>query len=530
MRPIVPCHSCMQGPAAKVASKMLKPVLAGAPFVITGSKDLARKLSQLHIPKHDRVWIVSADIVAFYPNIPLEKCLDLTLQIFKEWNQKHGVYTLEEVLLFRRCLRAANMDLVTEFNGTTYQQVRGLAMGVACSPDVANLYGAIFESDKVTEMKKSGSLHFFGRYIDDLLAVVTAPTKEAALAFCQQIKYEDVELTWDVSDRHMPFLDLFVYIDPVTNQIEHTPYRKARNHLERIPFASHHPMDVKRGTFLGEMSRLATLSSKFLHYSDACKELIALYYARGYPKRLIDHWLRENIQLRWAKRLDEPRETADTVFALKTTFNPIWSEFDVHALQTTIYDHWADYLRTVDWYEAPDDVDMTIDTVESRAASPEGGPLAGPSGGSVPAEAQNDPADTTDRSTLSALQPHLSSDAVLRFYGRGPYAPKPKNVPVPVVADELGPSNVPEPSPPPAIVSSDDPVRLRWQPLKGRLFGRETVPLLDIRRTDIVDRKLLVSRRRTTNLFDLTAQWKKAVLQEFVDREDPISAYVNTWS
>src|SRR6202043_4037512 len=37
-RPIVPCHSCVQEPAAKVVSKYFKLLLAGFPTVIQGSK------------------------------------------------------------------------------------------------------------------------------------------------------------------------------------------------------------------------------------------------------------------------------------------------------------------------------------------------------------------------------------------------------------------------------------------------------------------------------------------------------------
>ena len=55
------------------------------------------------------------------------------------------------------------------------------------------------------------------------------------------------------------------------------PYRKAGNYQERVPWISHHPLDVKRGTFIGEMSRLATLSITLSVYKDAIRGLVALY-------------------------------------------------------------------------------------------------------------------------------------------------------------------------------------------------------------------------------------------------------------
>ena len=51
MRPIIPCHSAIQNPAAKYVSKKLKPLIAEAATVIHGTKDLAHKLSKLTIDK-----------------------------------------------------------------------------------------------------------------------------------------------------------------------------------------------------------------------------------------------------------------------------------------------------------------------------------------------------------------------------------------------------------------------------------------------------------------------------------------------
>lgn len=105
-----------------------------------------------------------------------------------------------------------------------------------------------------------------------------------------------------------------LYIDAATNQAEHTPYRKALNHKEHIPWASHHPKDVKRGTYIGEMSRLATSSSKVEHYQEAITELYYLYVVRGYPPDLVKKWTKEHISKRWASQLNEPMRADGGVF------------------------------------------------------------------------------------------------------------------------------------------------------------------------------------------------------------------------
>jgi hypothetical protein len=140
------------------------------------------------------------------------------------------------------------------------------------------------------------------------------------------------------------------------NELQHMPYRKAGNHQERIPWISAHPYDVKRGTFLGEMSRLAVLSSTHEHYLDAMKGLVSLYVHRGYPADEVHKWLYGNLRVRWEKRLlnKQPQTNADTL-VLKSEYNLAWNYFNAHEFGQTIFNYW----RT--WLEKHDARDYSID-------------------------------------------------------------------------------------------------------------------------------------------------------------------------
>ena len=219
-------------------------------------------------------------------------------------------------------------------------------MGVACSPDIANLYGAHFEElafDNDPTLR--ANVPFYGRFIDDVLGVVYASSSTEALAIMQRVTYHGVELTWEVSEWNTPFLDMLVFIWPSTRQLGWKPYRKARNHLERIPWDSHHPIDVKRGTFIGEMSRLATLCSEVTLYKEALSDLCRLYIARGYPVDLVYKWRKDHVSARWADRLKDQVTRNAEVFVLKTRFNPVWAKFNVHDLGLTVINTWQTELR-----------------------------------------------------------------------------------------------------------------------------------------------------------------------------------------
>ena len=157
---------------------------------------------------------------------------------------------------------------------------------------------------------------------------------------CRKFVYPSVDIDWSVSEWSAPFLDLRVYVDRVSNTLEWMPYRKPLNHHERIPWISSHPKDVKRGTFLGEMSRLATLSSRPGPYTESLAHLKGLYVARGYPEALLNSWIKENKEQRWNDRLRDQKDVSGDVFVLKSQFNPVWETFNIHELFHVIRREW----------------------------------------------------------------------------------------------------------------------------------------------------------------------------------------------
>jgi hypothetical protein len=430
MRPIIPCHSAIQNPAAKYCSKKLKPMVTSAPTIIHGTKDLAIKLSKLVIDRSRKWYIVTGDVVAYYPNIPIKHCLDVVSHLYCEFyrngrtpNQCTEVENQEDEI-FHMCLQLGNTNLVTQFEDKFYEQIKGLAMGVADSPDLANLYGWYFE--RTCGILNNVSVPFYGRYIDDCFGIVYAPSEQDAVATMSCIKFDGCVIEWGAA-KAMPFLDMLLYQDE-NNRLQHMPYRKAGSHQERVPWISHHPLDVKRGTFIGEMSRLATLSSQFLHYKDAMISLAALYIARGYPSDLVYKWLRDHITERWNKRLNVEKRVHDEVLVLKTEFNTAWNYFSAKELGDTVLGYWRDW------------------TV--RAASNEFTPLY--------------PKFSHHIGDLRNVDQSLTTEVVCN---------------------------------------------------NGTRDYLAAIP--DIRKINILNRRMITSRKRTRNLFDLTSLWKKTVLQKY---------------
>lgn len=545
-RPIVPCYNNITEPASKVVSKMLKPLYPEYPTILKGTKDLAQRISKLKLSRHRKVFIITGDIVAYYPNIPIDLAVPIVARLFMKYANEHS-YTTQQKHIFMSCLQiAVRSPLFMKFDNKFYEQIRGVPMGAACSPDIANMYGAYYES----LFTEDPHIPFFGRFIDDCLAIVYADTAEEALRLVtDRVKYDDCSLTWEVTEWQAPFLDMLLYIDPATNQIEHKPYKKPLNHLERIPWASHHPLDVKRGTFIGELSRLATLSSKTFHYLDAIKELKLLYLCRGYPMNLIESWSKNHADKRWQNRLEETVQDAGDLFVLKSSFNPLWEDFDVKTLFAGIKKSWVENLPPIVrcdlegrcsihnsstmQYNVPFDLQAAenkrLDALKYKYSfvqtSLTHDQTPGASGSSGPLHQETldrfwtgQPPVSRDNRKRRSLSPHPVRRMELReaestgdvIYAVEEVPPPPAELARPLVDLRISCRST-DPTLP-RLAEPDGPFSwaVCWEHSERTGLNFVKKPVFDFFKTSFFNRRMLVSRKRTTNLFDLASVWRKA--------------------
>ena len=86
---------------------------------------------------------------------------------------------------------------------------------------------------------------------------------------------------------------------------------------------------MKNGTFLGELSRLAALSSNVDIYRLAAEELAYIYLSREYPLSLVKAWL-PNFHERWETRYRvASKGETDNIMIIKSVLNPIWDSIDL---------------------------------------------------------------------------------------------------------------------------------------------------------------------------------------------------------
>jgi len=203
-------------------------------------------------------------------------------------------------------------------------------MGVASSPDLANLYGCFFEDR--AGIHSHPNVSFYGRYIDDCFGLVYAKNKLSAKRLLENlILFNNCTIEWSASDSYMTFLDMMLFFDK-NKILQWCPYRKPLNYFEHISWISAYPIYMKKGTFLSKLSWVAMLSSQYNTYVSACREVADIYIARGYPPMLIASWLQENYSVHWDACLNNNKPTKADILILKSEYNIFWDFFNIQLL------------------------------------------------------------------------------------------------------------------------------------------------------------------------------------------------------
>jgi len=95
-------------------------------------------------------------MVAYYPNVPVAHAKEIVSGMWCEFTRDQSLDSVPQVWhdMFDRLLDlTTEMPVVCQFLDSYYQQIRGLAMGMHCSPDIANLFGAFYEELQIPNMK-----------------------------------------------------------------------------------------------------------------------------------------------------------------------------------------------------------------------------------------------------------------------------------------------------------------------------------------------------------------------------------------
>lgn len=282
-RPIVSACSCPTEHIAILLDHVLQPFVEKLPSYIKDTNQALCLLEDLNErqtfpPKY----VFTMDVVSLYTSIPHGDGLK-ALEFFLDKRASPEIPTTALLRLAELVLTLTSF----QFNGQTYQQVKGVAMGSRMGPSFACLFMGYLEFQ--ASSRYSGPFpEFFRRYIDDCLGVTSLDLTDLMkfIDFMNSL-HPSIKFTHQISTQAVEFLDISVSITEAKDISTSVHYKPTSTHAFLHFESSHHPK-TKESIPFSQLLRLRRLCSDEDDFRSKCEEMIVFFKDRGYPNHVLD--------------------------------------------------------------------------------------------------------------------------------------------------------------------------------------------------------------------------------------------------
>ena len=166
--------------------------------------------------------LLSFDVISLFTNVPLDVTIDI---VFKR------IYDNKEIIIrinkreMKELIKLCTKDVHFNFNGTTYVQKDGVAMGFPLAPVSARIF--MVELERAFIPKLSQHLHCWKCYVDDTIYFVCNGYQEIVLS-CVNDFHNSIQFTYEIEkENEISFLDILIIRSG--QKFETRVYRKSTN-------------------------------------------------------------------------------------------------------------------------------------------------------------------------------------------------------------------------------------------------------------------------------------------------------------
>ncbi len=280
LRPILSAIGTSGYQIAKFLVPLLEPITINN-FTVKDSFAFAKELWGLD---SDGLFMASLDVKSLFTNIPLEETINICLDnIFKNQETIAGLNKLD----FQILLNFAVKDMTFKFNGESYQQIDGVAMGSPLGPALANAFMAHHERSWLEKCPKEFKPVVYRRYVDDTFLLLRSPDHLDKFRDYMNQQHKNIEFTSEVEqDDKMPFLD--VDILKSNGKFNTSIYRKPTFSGVYANSDSFIPTSFKYGLVYSLLHRAYSICHNYSQIHTEFVKLKAILFRNGYSNSFVD--------------------------------------------------------------------------------------------------------------------------------------------------------------------------------------------------------------------------------------------------
>jgi len=286
--PLRPIVSGIKSPLTKLSSfldKSIRPLFdRHTPYSISNSMIFLKRLKEFKTTNETNIY--TFDITDLYTMIPQRESVLAICEFLGRYGYKKvcglSINTIKD--LFLHVLE--NSYFVLQLPGSEpkyYRQIRGGAMGSACTQVLADVYIRKWESDFVHEQHRQRQLYF--RFRDDIFFTTKQPPEQTK-KILQELNKKDpnIGITWE-GGKTIEYLDVKTVVE-IPN-FRTTVFRKLAAQPYVLPFHSSHPPHITKNIPYAAALRATRICS---HPEDLQHELETIRITlllNKYPPRFI---------------------------------------------------------------------------------------------------------------------------------------------------------------------------------------------------------------------------------------------------
>ena len=280
-RPVISSTNCHTTKLSKFVDHYIQPLAKQLKSYIRDTTEFLNKITNLHTAMPPGAILVTMDVKSLYTNIQHNEGL-AALKICL--NNRSITYPSTEVILtLMKLILTLNCF---NFNGKSYLQIKGYAMGTVSAPSYANIFMGHFEETHIYPLISEDCL-YYARYIDDIFFIYTGGQAKLD-TFITHLNTLHNSIKFDLcsSTHSIAFLDTLVYIDN-NRKLQTTLYTKPTDTHSYLHFRSAHPWHLKINLPLSQALRIRRICSEDSELTKNMDKLITHFTTRGYKHQTV---------------------------------------------------------------------------------------------------------------------------------------------------------------------------------------------------------------------------------------------------
>ena len=231
-RPIIASIDHPTSSLCFVLDYILQPLVVKNETYLRDSQNLIQYCEDIKLDDVNDLEIGTADFESLYTNMDSEKVIEKICGFLESIKYKndhidiYGIKTFLSLVFLNNIFKYENRFLI---------QVIGIAMGCICGPTVANFYLYILERI----WYRINRPLVYKRFIDDIVYLNKGKLNQNDL----NNQFDGLKLNY-LTDKKVPFLDLYVEIDTLKKKIKFNLYTKPTNTFQYLHINSNHPKHI----------------------------------------------------------------------------------------------------------------------------------------------------------------------------------------------------------------------------------------------------------------------------------------------